>query len=242
MLLVADIGNSNITLGIFDKDCLINTHRLISNSEINYESQLACLRNYQITSCAIVSVVEELNKPFKQACDKIFSIESKIYTSQNIGIKIDLNEPDKVGADRLINAYAAIHKYTLPAIVVDIGTAITFDIVSKDGTFIGGVIMPGLNLQFQALNQHTSKLPLVMNYRCERAIGKNTEQAIQSGVIKGTICSIDGLIEQCQLELGERATVVATGGQCSLISSDKFDFINPNLTLEGLREAHVNLY
>lgn len=242
MLLTADIGNSNITLGIFDKDCLIETRRLISNIEIDYESQLAFLKDYKITDCAIVSVVDELSQPFKRACDRVLGVESKIYKSKNIGIKIDLQEPEKVGADRLINAYAAIKKYPLPAIVVDIGTAITFDIVSEKGEFIGGVIMPGLNLQFQALNQYTSKLPLVTDYNCEKAIGANTKEAIQSGVIKGTICGIDGLIEQCEFELGEKATVIATGGQCNLISSEKFDFINPNLTLEGLREAHVNLY
>lgn len=241
MLLAADIGNSNITIGIFDKDCLIETCRFVSDLETDYESQLAKI-SHNITDCVIVSVVEELSRVFKTACDNVFGIESKIISSKNIDIKIDLTEPEKVGMDRLINAYAAMKKYPLPLIVVDIGTAITFDIVSGEGAFIGGVIMPGLNLQFQALNRYTSKLPLITEYSSEKAIGANTKDAILSGVIKGTICGIEGLIEQCESELGERATVVATGGQSVIISSKRFDFINPNLTLEGLYKAHVNLY
>lgn len=246
MLLAADIGNSNITIGIFDKDCLVETCRFISDIGINYESQLASLKSYNITDCAIISVVEELSDVFKQACDNIFGIESKVFTSKNIGLKIALDEPEKVGVDRLINAHAAMKKYPLPLIVIDIGTAITFDIVSKKGEFIGGVIMPGFNLQFQALNLHTSKLPLISEYYSPKAIGGNTKEAILSGVIRGTISSIEGLIAQCESELGEKATVIATGGQCNVLSSKKINFINPILTLEGLQEVscetHVNLY
>lgn len=242
MLLAADIGNSNITLGIFDNDCLIETCRLVSDASISYESQLESLKGYSIDSCAIASVVTELSSIFKSACDKVFGIESVIFTSKNLDIKIALEEPEKVGMDRLINAYAAMKKYPLPLIVIDVGTAITFDIVSRNKEFLGGVIMPGFNLQFRALNNHTSKLPLISTYTSEKAIGANTEEAILSGVIRGTIFAIEGLVEQCEFELGEKAAIIATGGQCQLVSSQKINFINPNLTLEGLYEAHVNLY
>lgn len=238
MLLAVDIGNTNITLGIFDNDCLVGTFRLETDINQDYEKSLrGLLKGYSIDSCAIVSVVNELTLVFKASCDKLFGIDSALVSKDNIDLKIALKEPEKVGEDRLVNAYAALKKYPLPAIVVDIGTAITFDIVSENKEFLGGIIMPGLNLQFSALNNFTSKLPLVHVGISEKAIGDNTENAILSGVMRGTACALDGLINQCEAELGKQATVIATGGQCTLISeymSRKFDFINPALTLEGL--------
>ena len=128
--------------------------------------------------------------------------------------------------------------YSKPAIIVDLGTATTFDILDKFGNFIGGVIMPGLNLQFRALNKSTSKLPRIEAGAVDSAIGNNTADAILSGVIRGSACAIEGLIEQCEKELGENAVIVATGGYSGLISKymkRQFDFVNPYLTLEGLR-------
>lgn len=246
MLLAVDIGNTNITLGIFDNDCLVKTLRMKSDLYQDYELALkSLLAGYEIDSCAIVSVVSELTSVVKSACDKLFGVNSFLFSVKNSELKIVLKEPEKVGADRLANAYAALKKYPLPAIVVDIGTAITFDIVSKDKEFLGGVIMLGLNLQFGALNQHTSKLPLIRAGVSISAIGDNTENAILSGVMRGTAGAVEALIRQCEDELGESATIIATGGQCSSIAEymmRKFDFINPDLTLEGLQMAHVNLY
>lgn len=250
MLLAVDIGNTNITLGIFDKDCLVKTFRLESDISQDYEQVLkALLQGFSVDSCAIVSVVNELTFVLKNACDKVFGVDSFLFSINNTDLKIALKEPEKVGADRLVNAYAAIRNYPLPAIVVDVGTAITFDIVSKDREFLGGVIMPGLNLQFGALRQYTSKLPLVQADISPKAVGDNTQNAILSGVMRGTACAVEGLIKQCEAELGTQAVVIATGGQCTAIAeymSRKFDFINPDLTLEGLKTAyqnsHVNLY
>lgn len=250
MLLAVDIGNTNITLGIFDNDCLVRTFRLETDINQDYDKSLrGLLKGYSIDSCAIVSVVNELTLVFKASCDKLFGIDSALVSKDNIDLKIALKEPEKVGEDRLVNAYAALKKYPLPAIVVDIGTAITFDIVSENKEFLGGVIMSGLNLQFGALNQYTSKLPLVQADISPKAIGDNTRNAILSGVMRGTACAVEGLIKQCEAELGERAVVIATGGQCFAIAeymSRKFDFINPDLTLEGLKRiyqnSHVNLY
>ncbi|MCM1003390.1 MAG: type III pantothenate kinase [Candidatus Gastranaerophilales bacterium] len=249
MLLAVDIGNTNITLGVFDKDCLVETFRINSDINVDYNSVLdSLLKNYRIDSCAIVSVVQELTQVVKSACDMTFGVDSFLFSVDNTDLKIVLEEPNKIGADRLVNACAA-RNYKLPAIVVDVGTAITFDIVSKDKEFLGGVIMPGLNLQLRALNQYTSKLPLVPAGESESAVGNNTENAILSGVIRGTACAVEGLIKQCEDELGGCAAIIATGGQCSLIAeymTRKFDVINPDLTLEGLRSAylnsHVNLY
>lgn len=250
MLLAVDIGNTNITLGVFDKDRLLKTFRLKTIVGKDYESELrALLQRFKVTSCAIGSVVTELTSVIKENCDKIFGLNSFVFTAQNSGVVIALDEPEQVGADRLINVCGVLDKYALPAIVVDIGTAITFDVVSKDKKFLGGAIMPGINLQFLVLNQYTSKLPLVEAGESEAAIGKDTKSAILSGVIRGIAGSVDGLVQQCEKELGEQVTLIATGGQSCLVAdylSRKFDVINPDLTLEGLRAAylssHVNLY
>ena len=146
--------------------------------------------------------------------------------------------PKEVGADRIANAYAAKNKYPLPIIVVDIGTAITFDIVAKNGDFVGGVIMPGLGLQLKALNLNTSKLPQINLEDSVNAIGNSTKTAILSGIIRGTAMAVEGLVNQCEIELGEKATIVATGGCCEIVSkymSRKFDYVSSTLTLEGFR-------
>lgn len=156
----------------------------------------------------------------------------------NLGINLKLKNPREAGADRIANACGAYMLYSKPAIIVDIGTATTFDILDKNGDFLGGVIMPGPNLQFRALNKSTSKLPKIDANTVDKAIGNNTADAILSGVIRGSACAIEGLIEQCEAELGDRAVIIATGGYSSLISkymNRQFDFVNPYLTLEGLR-------
>ena len=243
MLLCIDIGNTNITLGIYSKNNLVETFRLSSDKDLNqseYELLITTLtKSYQITECIIGSVVEELNSKIKSACDNTFKIDSYLYNSSyNTELKILLRNPIEVGADRIANAYAARIKYKLPAIVVDIGTATTFDIVSKNGEFLGGVIMPGLNLQFKSLSTNTSKLPHINIGKSESAIGKSTEKALLSGIMRGSACAIEGLIHQCELELGEKATIIATGGHSKIISEymfRQFDYIDTNLTLDGLK-------
>lgn len=243
MLLVADIGNTNITLGIFDKESLIETYRLASDKDLSqheYEILLkTLLKDFDIKSCVIGSVVEELSLVLKSACDNVLSINSLLVNPiEEFGMKICLKNPKEIGADRIANALGAKKKYPLPLIVVDIGTATTFDIVSKNGEFIGGVIMPGLNLQFKALNKNTSKLPRINAGVSEKAIGDSTENALLSGIMRGSACAIEGLINQCELELGEKATIIATGGHSRLISEymlRQFDYVDSNLTLEGLK-------
>ena len=243
MLLSVDIGNTNITLGIFEKENLVNTFRLASDkelSQIEYEVLLkTLLKDFEIKSCVIGSVVEELSQILKLACDNVLGIRSLLVNpSDDYGMKICLKNPKEIGADRIANAIGAKNKYSLPAIVVDIGTATTFDIVSKEGDFLGGVIMPGLNLQFKALNMNTSKLPRINAGISEKAIGDSTENALLSGIMRGSACAIEGLINQCELELGEKATIIATGGHSRLVSEymiRRFDYIDPALTLEGLK-------
>lgn len=243
MLLAVDIGNTNITLGVFENESILETYRLPSDKELpqeEYEILLHTLfKKYNIKACIIASVVDELNRIFKHAADNVFHLDSILLTNKlNLGIKLKLKNPKEAGADRIANACGAYVLYSKPAIIVDLGTATTFDILDKNGDFLGGVIMPGLNLQFRALNSCTSKLPRIEADTVETAIGNNTEDAILSGVIRGSACAIEGLIEQCEKELGEKAVIVATGGYSSLISKytkRQFDFVNPYLTLEGLR-------
>lgn len=243
MFLSIDIGNTNITLGVFEEENLVETFRLPSNKDMSIKEYEILLKNlcqtYQIKDCAIASVVEELSHVVKKACDRAFEVESFLLQSNSdFGMKILLENPDEVGADRVANAYGAKKKYPLPAIIVDIGTATTFDIVSKEGDFLGGVIMPGLNLQFKALNSNTSKLPKIEAGYSEKAIGNSTQKAMLSGIMRGSASAIEGLIHQCELELGEKATIIATGGHSKLISEymfRSFDYINPTLTLEGLK-------
>ena len=149
--------------------------------------------------------------------------------------------PKAVGADCIVNAAYVHHIVKKSCLVIDFGTATSFDIINQNGEFIGGVIAPGINLQMKTLNKFTSKLPRTDVAISTKAIGGNTTDAILSGVIRGTACMIDGLVEQCEKELGSKAVLVATGGYSGLIANylkRPFDYINPTLTLEGLRHLY----
>lgn len=243
MLLTADIGNTSINLGLFDSDALVEEFRLASDKDLSQEEYEVLLKTlckpFNIEGCIIASVVEELDKKFKSSVDSVFKIDSILLDSKcKTGVKLSIDNPKEAGADRIANACGALMLYNRPCIVVDFGTATSFDIVNQKGEFIGGIITPGLNLQMKVLNTFTSKLPKIDVASAPKAIGSNTTDAILSGVIRGSACLIDGLVEQCEKELGEKATLVATGGYSGLISSylkRPFDFINPTLTLEGLR-------
>lgn len=246
MLLTADIGNTNITLGLYENNKYINEFRLASDKDLSgeeYEILLKSLfKDYLIDGCVIASVVEELNIKFKRAVDNVFSIKSVFVAYDiNLGIKVVTDNPREVGADRLANAVAASTLYNGAVIVIDFGTATSFDIINSKGEFLGGVIAPGINTQMKCLKNATSKLPKIDVSISQNAIGHNTTDAILSGVIRGTACMVDGLVAQCEKELGEKATIVATGGYCGLIANylkRPFDDVNPTLTLEGLRHIY----
>lgn len=243
MLLTADIGNTSITLGLFDGDALVEEFRLASDKDLSQEEYEVLLKTlckpYKIEGCIIASVVNELNKKFQSSVDNIFQIKSIMLSSDSeTGVKIALANPKEAGADRIANACGAFMLYNRPCIVVDFGTATSFDIINQNGEFVGGIITPGLNLQMKVLNKFTSKLPKIDVAISAKAIGNNTTDAILSGVIRGAACMIDGLVEQCEQELGAKTTLIATGGYSGLIQNylkRPFDFINPTLTLEGLR-------
>lgn len=243
MLLTADIGNTSITLGIFEEDALVEEYRLASDKDLSLEEYEVLLKSlfkdFKVDGCIISSVVEELTNKFKTAVNNVFKFEAIVLSTDiNTGVEILLDNPDEAGADRIANAAGAYVLYNHPVIVVDFGTATTFDIVNGNGQFIGGVIAPGVTLQLKALNKFTSKLPRIDVTLSNFAIGHNTTDAILSGVLRGSAAMIDGLVEQCEKELGQKAVLVATGGYSGLIANylkRPFDFINPTLTLEGLR-------
>lgn len=243
MLLMADIGNTNITLGLFDGDNYVNEFRLASDRDLSKEEYVvilkSLLKDFDITGCVIASVVEELNVKFKNAIDDVLGIDS-IFVDNNIKLNVTIktDNPAEVGADRIANAVAVSKMYDSAVIVIDFGTATSFDVVNSKKEFLGGVIAPGINTQMKCLNKATSKLPKIDVSISNSAIGHNTTEAILSGVIRGTACMVDGLIAQCEEELGEKAIVIATGGYCGLIANylkRSFDFVNPILTLQGLK-------
>ena len=246
MLLCVDIGNTNITFGLFEDDKFNKELRLPSDimlSQIKYENKLRELfADYNITKLVMASVVDELTDKFSGALENVFSIPPLIVTPQiNIGITIVADDINEVGADRIANAAAVAGKYDKAVIVIDFGTATTFDIVNSNKEFCGGIIIPGVKTQFHALYESTSKLPEFSIDKSPTVLGQNTKDAIMAGVVRGCACAIDGLIEQCEQELGEKAILIATGGLNTLISGymkHKFDEINPILTLEGLKRIY----
>ncbi len=247
MLLAADIGNTNITLGVFDGNKIIHSWRLsteITRTEDEYGVFLKNLLREtnletKVTNAVISSVVVQLTERLSTALKKYMGIDSLIISHKiktNVILKTD--NLSQIGADRIANACAASLLYNAPAIVVDFGTATSFDIVNQKNEFIGGIITAGMKIQAEALSSKTSKLPKLNIEAPEHAIGRNTIDAMLSGIVRGHAAMIDGLIEECEKELGYKTTIIATGGYSSVISKylkRKFDYINPNLTLIGMK-------
>jgi len=246
MLLVADIGNTSITLGIYDGDAIVEQLRLASDRNLpqdEYEALIkSILRPYNIKGVIVSSVVDELTNKFSDALSTVLRIEPLVLSDKTAtGIEVKIDEPSELGADRIANASGAINLYKLPVIVVDFGTATTFDILNQDGEFVGGMIAPGINLQLHSLSSFTSKLPKIEVAESPKAVATNTEDAILAGVIRGCACMIDGLVEQSEKELGAKATLVATGGYAEIVAKylkRPFDYINPTLTLDGLKHIY----
>ncbi len=247
MLLTIDIGNTNITLGVFDGETIVHSWRLsteITRTEDEYGVFLKNLlkeinSEKQITQAIISSVVVQLTERLQIALKKYMGIESLVVSHKiKTNVKLKTDNPSQIGADRIANACAAAKLYSVPAIVVDFGTATSFDIVDKNNEFIGGIITAGMKIQAEALSSKTSKLPKLNIEAPENAIGRNTIDAMLSGIVRGHAAMIDGLIKECEEELGSKATIIATGGYSSVISKylrRKFDYINPDLTLIGAK-------
>lgn len=246
MLLCVDIGNTNITSGVFDGDKFLKEYRFCSDknlSVLEYENLFKELKSeFNITDIVMASVVIELTDIITHAISNVFGIKPFVLNSEtNTGIKIITDDIKEVGADRIANVSAIAGKYNKPVIIIDFGTATTFDIINSKNEFCGGIIIPGIRTQLNSLNFATSKLPKIEPDFCDKVIAHNTKDAILSGVIRAGACAIDGLIDQCEKELGSKVVIIATGGFSNLISkymTHKIDFINPILTLEGLKQIY----
>ena len=250
MLLALDIGNSNITLGVFRGECLEATWRIATDTGRMPDeygimlNQLLPLRKVapdDVHEVALCSVVPPLTPTFVELCETFFGVSPLVVgAGTRTGIRILYDNPRDVGADRIVDAAAALKLYGGPVIIVDFGTATVFDAVSKEGEYLGGALAPGISVAADALFHSTSQLRRVELDRPPAAIGRNTVHAMQAGLVLGYAEMVKGMVARFDQELGGGAKVVATGGLASLIDKeiDVFDAVDPNLTLIGLRLIH----
>ena len=251
MLLAIDIGNTDTTLGVFEDVKLRATWHIATNIHRMADEYAALLLNLlrhqnldtpDITAVAMCSVVPPLITTYEDLFQRYFHLSPLVVgAGVKTGVSIRIDNPREVGADRIVNAAAAHHLYGGPIIVTDLGTATTFDIVSREGCYQGGVIAPGINTAAETLFIKAAMLPRVELTHPKHTIGTSTVTAMQSGIIFGYVALIEGMIARIQQELGEKARVVATGGWSTLMAKETavFDVVNPNLTLIGLRLIYL---
>jgi len=247
MLLAIDIGNTNVVLGVFDKEKLVENWRVGTDTQITPDEYAMILKDLfgfagiefrQITGVIISTVVPPLLPIMMEMSKKYFHIDPMVVTNDlKLGITIRYDNPKEVGADRIVNAAAAYKFYGGPLIIVDFGTATTFCAVTKQGEYLGGAICPGVKISAEALFQRASKLPRVELAKPPKVIGSDTISAMQAGIIYGYAGLVDGIVERMKKELSLDAKVVATGGLAELISPEtkSIQEIKPHLTLDGLR-------
>ena len=247
MLLAIDIGNTNITLGVSERDTLKATWRLATDPGRMPDEYGMALLNLlpirgvaasDITDVVICSVVPPLTQVFSELCETFFGVKPLVVEAGvRTGIKILYDNPRDVGADRIVDAAAAFRLYGGPVIIVDFGTATVFDGVSAQGEYLGGALAPGLRVAAESMVTTTSQLRRVELVAPKTAIGKNTTHAMQSGLVLSHVDIVEGMVKRFKRELGQNAKVIATGGLAPLIASETsvFDAVNLDLTLMGLR-------
>src|SRR5437016_6726454 len=264
MLLVIDVGNTNTVLGVFARVAEVHAGSDEATNGARYERLVAQWRvatalNHTVDEYGVLfrslfsmdsldasgirgivisSVVPPLDSTLRQVCERYFKLKPLfIEPGVKTGMPVHYENPAEVGADRIVNGVAAFEKYGGPCVVVDFGTATTFDAVSKKGEYLGGVIAPGIGISAQALFEHTARLPLVDIRQPAKIIGTNTVASIQSGLFFGYLGLVDGILDRLLAQLGPETKVVATGGQAKLIGehSKYIKMVDDLLTLDGLR-------
>ena len=250
MLLAIDIGNTNLTLGVYDESVLLFTARLSTDTRLTSDQYAVDIKDIlalhntdyrDIEDCIISSVVPTVATSVANAISLLCHIVPlELGPGLKTGLNIKIDNPAQLGADLVAGAVGAISEYTLPCIVIDMGTATTVSVINGEGQFIGGSIAAGVMLTLKALTENTSQLPSINLSAPPSVIGRNTVDCMRSGLILGTASMIDGLIERIAEELDEIPTVVATGGLSKeIITHCKSEIIyNENLLLEGLREIY----
>ena len=197
----------------------------------------------KIRRVIIASVVPPLDPVLHEMVSAYFSVKPVFVTYENAGIPVLYDDPREVGADRIVNAVATIHRYGKPAIVVDFGTATTFDAITSEGAYRGGVIAPGIVISAEALYEHAARLPRIEIQKPANVIGSSTTASMQSGLFYGYVDLVDGIIARMKKELGESTRVIGTGGQAPFISQEtkSIEIVDPNLTLDGLQLVATRL-
>ena len=247
MLLAIDIGNTNITLGSYEGSILCFTARLateVTKTDDQYAveiNNLLSLYNHDkadIEDCIISSVVPSVGKSISNAVSKLCHIVPLMLgPGVKTGLNIKIDNPAQLGADLVAGAVGALDSYTMPCVIIDMGTASTISVLDRNGTFLGGVIAAGVRLTLKALTENTSQLTSIPIEAPESVIGSNTVECMQSGLVFGTAAMIDGLLDKIEEKLGEAVSVVATGGLSKeIITHCKRNIIyDENLLLDGLR-------
>lgn len=248
MLLAIDVGNTNIVLGLFVHNKLQQKWRINTDNNKNAENyavdiielflnnKIDCLK---ITGVIIASVVPNLNPVIEQAVSKFYNGQALVlgHKDAKLDIEINLKNKKEVGFDRLVNSIAGYKKFGGSLIIVDFGTATTFDVVGEDGEYLGGIIAPGVNLSIKALHDMTAQLPKIQVKAQNNVIGKSTVEAMNSGIYFGYISLVEGLISRIKKEYNKNMKVIITGGLSTLFNSAlaEVDYNEPDLTLEGLQ-------
>lgn len=254
MLLVIDAGNTNVVFAVFDGEKLMGQWRISTDARRTADEYGVWLTQVlehsginptSITDAVLASVVPQAIFDLRQLTKRYFHVEllmigdPRLKINTGIGVRID--NPAEVGADRLVNAFAAWNRYKQALIVVDFGTATTFDVVNSAGEYIGGIIAPGVNLSLDALQRAAAKLPTVAIQKPAKVIGTNTVGAMQSGIYYGYSGMIEGIAERIKTEYGSPMKVIATGGLASLFAKacPVIEHLEPDLTIYGLKELYI---
>ncbi|NDI37045.1 type III pantothenate kinase [Chengkuizengella sediminis] len=247
MIFVIDVGNTNIVLGLFEENKLLHHWRLSTNRSATVDEYGIMIHNLfhhakiekeQIKGIIISSVVPPLMHVLEALCTKYLNKEPLIVgPGIKTGLNIRYENPREVGADRIVNSVAGIELYGAPLIIVDFGTATTFDYIDEKSQYIGGLIAPGIGISTEALYQKAAKLPRIELVKPKHVVGRNMVTSMQAGIIFGYAGQVDGIVERIQEEFTTKPNIIATGGLAELISNESktIQHINPLLTLEGLR-------
>jgi type III pantothenate kinase len=247
MLLVVDAGNTNIVFAVHDGEDWVGTWRLATSAQRTSDEygvwlEALLMRSgldpHRVSGAVIGTVVPAALYHLRKLCREWFNVEPLVANTQlDWGFDIKIDNPDEVGADRLLNALAAHTRYGGPLVVVDFGTATTFDVIDHAGAYLGGAISPGINLSIEALHQAAARLPRIGIGRPSSVIGRSTIPAMRSGIYWGYIGLIEGLLDRIEAEYGVKLKAIATGGLAPLFAEGtaRFAAIDPDLTLDGLR-------
>ena len=250
MLLVVDVGNTNTVLGLYEGEDLVHDFRIESSKGRTLDEYHVLLRSLldvaeierdEVSAAIVASVVPALTEITESAISLAFGFEPMVVgPGIRTSMPILYENPREVGADRIVNAVAAYERVQGAVIVVDFGTATTFDCVTAKGEYMGGVIAPGIQISADALFARAAKLPRVEIAKPAKVVGRNTVSSMQSGIVFGYVGLVDGMVDRIRAELGYPTAVIATGGLATLVAPESrtIEHVEPNLTLEGLRLLH----